>query len=648
MSTVNRSAQVSIQNNTGGTAVITMSHMYENQPVETQTWTIANGAVSDSALTANYETGAGTGFDYWYCSASVMDGPNPGTYVTEGSAANPTKECELEEADAGSFTNTVDTTTFCMNQPSGGCKTGMKRTGPYYSWINNIFVLMLENHSFDHLLGFSGIPDLNGLTGTESNLYNDNGSVTTYTVKQPAVDPMTTDPNHEFQDTFQQLCGQFAPTFPKNGPYPPTGDFINNSGFAANYATVDDEHTGLPGLPDIGDVLACCTPDQIPAMYQLATEFAVCDNWFSSMPGPTWPNRLFAMGASSSGLDDSPSQSQIIEWETVSGFKYVNGSLFQLISKMGLNYRLYNDGSDEFAANPAPFYDGGGFPIVAALQGVTMYIDTNDFSNFANDLQGAYPYQFTFIEPNYGDASGNTYSGGSSQHPMDSLAAGEMMIAATYNAIRNSPLWNTSLLIITYDEHGGFYDHVPPGPAPEPGDGNPYGLNTCGFQFDNYGVRVPAVVVSPLIAKGTVNHDLFDHTSIAKTVESLYGLGPLTDRDTAANPLTVLLTLGTPRTDCPTQISGTPPASFAVSPPVPPVSEADDMADPTPLPEKGNVIGHLHVAMKADFEMSDGSDASRSAIIARVQGIKTRGQARQYFGEVWTKVQAKKAAMGTS
>ena len=71
---------------------------------------------------------------------------------------------------------------------------------------------------------------------------------------------MTTDPNHEFQDTFQQLCGQYAPTFPKNGPYPPSGDVINNSGFAANYATVDDEHTGLPGLPDIGDVLACCRP----------------------------------------------------------------------------------------------------------------------------------------------------------------------------------------------------------------------------------------------------------------------------------------------------------------------------------------------------------------------------------------------------
>ena len=153
MSTVNRSAQVSIQNNTGGTAIITMSRMYENQPVETQTWTIANGAVSDTALTANYET-RGTGFDYWYCSASVMDGPNPGMYVTEGSAADPTKECELEEADAGAFTNTVDISEFQMNQPSGGCRTGMSKIGPYYSWINNVFVLMLETVRSTTFSGF--------------------------------------------------------------------------------------------------------------------------------------------------------------------------------------------------------------------------------------------------------------------------------------------------------------------------------------------------------------------------------------------------------------------------------------------------------------------------------------------------------------
>jgi len=634
------SATVYIQNNTGGTALIQMSHMYSDKALQSGSWTIAPGE-SGGPLTVDFETGFGTGLDYWYCSASVMDGPNPGIYVTEGSLNNPSKECELESADANStFTNTVDTSNFHMNQPSGGCNTGMTRTGPY-SPITNVFVLMLENRSFDHVFGFSGLPGINTLSGTESNPYEG----TTYTVKQPAVDPMTTDPNHEFLDTLEQLCGtQYGPKGENPFAAGGTGVYpaIDGSGFVANYATIADEDTGLPSATDFGDVMSCASSGQVSAMIQLAQEYAVCDQWYSSIPGPTWPNRLFAMAATSSGLDATPKSKTIIKWETIDGFDLENGSLFDLVANGNMKYRLYNDFSNQFAADPSPFYDGGGFAIMSALKGIFM-TDVNDLDHFANDLQGPYPYQFTFIEPNYGNALKDTYSGGSSQHAMDSLAAGEAIIASVYNAIRSSPLWSTSLLIITYDEHGGFYDHVAPPCAVSPGGNNdPYGYNEFGFNFTNYGVRVPAVIVSPLIAKATVDPTLYDHTSIAKTVEELYGLGNLTDRDLNATSLLGLLNLNTEaRTDCLASLDVPVPAASLATPTAEDV--AADMGDPTPLPEIGNMIGFLHIAAKTDIELQGGTDAAKTAVLARVQAIQTKGQARQYFQEIYTRLQAARA-----
>src|SRR5207253_3461968 len=170
---------------------------------------------------------------------------------------------------------------------------------------------------------------------------------------------------------------------------------------------------------------------------------------------------------------------------------------------------------------------------------------------FANDIASSdYPYRYTFIEPSYGNILNNTYMGGTSQHPLDDVTGGERLIKETYEALRKSPLWKNSLLIITWDEHGGFYDHVAPPAAVPPGD-EPKNRNTnqWGFKFDRYGVRVPAVVVSPLIQKNSIDHRLYDHSSIPATIEKLFGLKALTQRDANANNLTPLLSLTTPRTD---------------------------------------------------------------------------------------------------
>src|SRR5262249_44883713 len=122
-----------------------------------------------------------------------------------------------------------------------------------------------------------------------------------------------------------------------------------------------------------------------------------------------------------------------------------------------------------------------------------------------------------------------------------------------YEAIRNSSVWEGSLLFIIYDEHGGFYDHFVPGSVTPPNDGSTNKLNQYGFNFAQLGVRVPAVIVSPWIAQGTVDHTMYDHSSVLATIERLFNLVPLTQRDASANNLLHLIS-DTLRTDCPTML----------------------------------------------------------------------------------------------
>ena len=146
----------------------------------------------------------------------------------------------------------------------------------------------------------------------------------------------------------------------------------------------------------------------------MATEFAICDQWHSSIPGPTWPNRFFVHGASSSGLDASPSTAQIGGWELPDeGFQYPNGSIYQALAKAGIPYRFYNDTTglpqelSLYSDDPRNGSLAGAVPQVSALSGVTL-LDINSLGQFASDLQGPYPYPYTFIEPHYGDiVSGN-------------------------------------------------------------------------------------------------------------------------------------------------------------------------------------------------------------------------------------------------
>jgi phospholipase C len=172
-----------------------------------------------------------------------------------------------------------------------------------YDQIQHVFVLMLENRSFDHMLGYSGITGtdaetgqatkVNGPTGHETNTYN--GTISTVT--SPADFVMPVDPPHEFSDVLCQLCGPNA-TYTKGGKYPA----IDNSGYVAAYTNACAK-ANQPVTP--GEIMKCYAPEQLPVPNALAREYAVCDNWHASLPGPTWPNRMFVHAASSNGLEHS-------------------------------------------------------------------------------------------------------------------------------------------------------------------------------------------------------------------------------------------------------------------------------------------------------------------------------------------------------
>lgn len=414
--------------------------------------------------------------------------------------------------------------------------------------IRHVFVLMLENRSFDHMLGFSDIRGTDAVTGAPTTVDNlignpqqniDPATGTPVAASAPAdfaLSEADGDPGHEFHDTLEQLAGAGA-GYPTGGA--PSYPAIDNSGYVANFRG--------RGSQAPQKAMHVYSPGQLPILNALAREFAVCDRWFSSMPGPTWPNRLFVHAASSAGLDDSPGNWDTVTTTLIDGYRFDNGSIYDRLEDKCLDWLVF---------------EGDETPQVFALSGMTYnalqgrFRDFEDFRDSVNDRN--FPASYTFIEPDYGNIMPWTpgdFTCGNSQHPLDDVMRGEQLIKNVYEAVRNSPHWNDSLIIVTYDEHGGFFDHaVPPGTV-HPGDSVTDNENNHNdFDFTQLGVRVPAVVISPLIPRNVIDHRVHDHASVIKTVGELFGFGALTARDAAANSLASLLTLSVPRTDTPAQL----------------------------------------------------------------------------------------------
>ncbi|HKY29572.1 MAG TPA: alkaline phosphatase family protein [Pyrinomonadaceae bacterium] len=408
--------------------------------------------------------------------------------------------------------------------------------------VDRVFVLILENRSFDHMYAFSGLTGtgIDGLPTSidaagpgDTNLHpTTNLPVATNAPADLALKGVDKDPPHEFKDALAALCGTAQAYDPTQG-YPP----IDNSGFVAHYLA--------KGGASAERAMSCFSPEQLPVLTTLAREFAICDAWFSSLPGPTWPNRFFSMAASSGSLDDSPSKADVVLSVTVNGYRFYNGTIFDRLDDRCIEWKVV---------------EGDDFPVAFALHGMNLNALQGRFQNFEDFVEAVgdadYGPRFVYIEPQYGESTfGATgpgdYTCGNSMHPLDDVTRGERLIKDTYEAIRNSPHWERSMLIVTWDEHGGFYDHVPPPAATPPGDNAVDNYNHFGFKFDQLGVRVPALVISPYVRRGVIDHTTYDHTSILATVERLFRFGPLTRRDSDANDTLHLLSLNAPRADTP-------------------------------------------------------------------------------------------------
>jgi phospholipase C len=409
--------------------------------------------------------------------------------------------------------------------------------------VNYIVQLMLENRSFDHMLGFlyadagnvspTGQP-FEGLTGSESNADASGNTVTVFQIDhtaQGAYFMPGADPGEGYANTNEQLFGSGKP------PSPPVAA---NTGFVTNFADAItyDQRSGrsVQAGTAASAIMGAFPPAALPVLSGLAAGFAVCDHWYSSVPTETFPNRAFACAATSQGHMNDGTASFTVQ------------SIFGLMAAHSLSWKIY--GYTEEPLTRKNFPDTLSAPESCFGR----------FADFQSDAAAGTLAQYSFLEPSWGSA-------GNSQHPNYDVSLGEKLIQDVYNAVRNGPGWNQTLLFITYDEHGGLYDHVPPPSGATPPDATP---GEFGFDFTRFGPRVPAVLISPLIPAGTVfrvpaGSTPLDHTSVLKTIETRWELSALTARDGAAPDVGDVLSLGAPRTDDP--LAGvTAPTSTGANP----------------------------------------------------------------------------------
>jgi phospholipase C len=476
--------------------------------------------------------------------------------------------------------------------------------------IGHVVVLCLENRSFDHLLGYLEHPDprFEGLRkgGPYANPGYDGGPDVPVSATAKRVLPFG--PDHSHDAVMEQLAVAGI------GPL----KHASNTGFVSSY---ERKARGL-APPTFGGLLApllrrtvhvpkpdgktgagrgqlvmqCQPPERVPVLSRLALEFAVCDHWFCSVPGETWPNRNFLHAATSDGETN-------IELRP-----YTDPTIFERLEENGVDWRIYHDDTPQIWA------------FTKLWDTPERHARWHPFEHFAREVAAGELPAYTFIEPNhrppFHDLDHRAGAGAppelsDSQHPENNLvsdaaydgfdddevdtdfARGERLLATVYEALRANPeVFARTLLLITYDEHGGLYDHVPPPTnVPPPGDAQNWWTRllheiwhrgAVPFDFTMLGPRVPAVVVSPLIPAGTLDQRVHDHASVPATLRGLFAptAAPLTHRDAWSTPFADLATLAEPRTDLPDLSAYTQPAQPAAVPqtlaaaaPPPPVQE---------------------------------------------------------------------------
>jgi phospholipase C len=397
--------------------------------------------------------------------------------------------------------------------------------------LKHIVVLMMENRSFDHMLGsLTAVnPKIDGITDQLSNPDTTGALVKPQALAdfQGQLDP---DPDHHFPAVDLQIFG--GDTSPNR--------VANMQGFVKSYFNQrrDVAHSKM--------ITYYFKQSDLPVLSQLALDFAVFNRWFASIPGPTICNRAFAhYGTSFGRVDMDP-------FDVIEPIKSIYTRLINATPKHTAKIYYYDTTSSTME-------------VVNLLQNQPELFGT--YKQFLSDCDKNLLPEYSFVEPNYND---HQTDGGeevaSDQHPDHDVQAGEFLIAEVYMRIRRNPkLWPNTALLVVYDEHGGIYDHVvPPVCAP---DKFTAAANSTGtgmeFKFDRLGVRVPAILISPWIPKNTVVDRVFDHASIPATMTKFFQVNaPCSPRETSADvfiepntqpvdPNRNLLSLATMRDDCP-------------------------------------------------------------------------------------------------
>jgi phospholipase C len=330
------------------------------------------------------------------------------------------------------------------------------------------------------------------------------------------------DPQELFDHMNQQLFGTKTPIQDQQATM---------SGFLEDYATANGVHN-----PD--QIMQSYSPDQVRVLSSLAREFAVCDRWFGSAPCQTLPNRAFAHAGTSCGRVNNCNGNVDDCWFPPMSV-YNTQTIFNVLEKTDHSWKVYND-TELPSLTRIQFYK--------YLDDPVLELHFRDFDDFIEDAKSGSLPEYAFIEPSFKFEPND-------QHPAHNVLAGERFLYDIWTAVSTGPKWRSTLLLITYDEHGGCYDHCPPPWTATPPD-KKKPQQPFDFKFDRYGPRVPAVLVSPYIRPGTVFRSSsaaveYDHTSILATIRDWLSIPKskmLRSRRVAKAPtLFDVLTLDEPR-----------------------------------------------------------------------------------------------------
>jgi phospholipase C len=383
--------------------------------------------------------------------------------------------------------------------------------------VDTVVLVMMENRSFDHMLGhlsFEGLKPVNGLKAPLDqyrNVYQ--GEPYPAFTMQDGMLPF--DLPHDSPEIATQLA------------WSPANKRFTMGGFVKAYA----QKTGwTPGTRP--EPMGIFLSDQVPMTSFLARNFAVCDNWFSPIPTSTQPNRTLAFCGSS---EIAESKTQFIPFKQI---------IFQWLEANGIRWRVYHDGLSFFTlygVRALPWVFGPRFRRFERLA-----------ADVQNEPAASWP-QLVIVEPSYADAPHVGSDHANDNHAPLAVAFGENFLRDVYHAVTASPeKWKRTLMVLYYDEHGGFWDHVAPPQVPyvvKGGDGR--------RTFKSMGPRIPGVVISPLVEQNAVFNGLLDHTSVLQLLAELFTPGTPDPGDDAARAapgvqsLSRVITRATPRTDIP-------------------------------------------------------------------------------------------------